>query len=257
MIYRALFCILFFFAVTLGSLCYTIETRAEAIVEAKANKVLLQMSDYLNTLEQFTLHTENSVDVILESGQKVQLSRSVDVFVRRPDRFRANVDGDHIDQELFYDGKSITLFGNDVKYYASLKAPGNIEAALAYAIQAFGLVAPLSDFICRDSYAILTQGVYASFYMGLSNILGMECHHLAFRGEEVDWQVWIESGKRPLPRKFIITSKWVAGAPQFTALLTKWDLTPQLNDSLFAFVPPENAEKITFIPVSETNTPGK
>ena len=67
------------------------------------------MSEYLNTLDQFTLHTENSVDTLLATSQKVQLSRTVDVFVRRPDQFRANIKGDIFDQELYYDGKSITI----------------------------------------------------------------------------------------------------------------------------------------------------
>ena len=75
-----------------------------------AAELLRQMSDFLNGLRQFSFHTENSVDTVLPSGQKLQLGRAVDVFVRRPDRLRAQIDGDLLDQELFYDGRSITLF---------------------------------------------------------------------------------------------------------------------------------------------------
>jgi hypothetical protein len=206
------------------------------------------MSDYLNSLEQFTLHTENSIDTILEPGQKLQLGRAVDVFVRRPDRFRANIKGDVFDQELFYDGKSITLFGKKVSYYATIKAPSTIEGAMDHAEQSFGLVAPLADLMYKNSYDILMEDVQSGFYVGLSTVLGVECHHLAFRGEETDWQVWIENSERPLPKKFVITSKWMAGAPQFTGLLTKWDVTPQLKDSLFTFVAPQGAHQIEFLP---------
>jgi hypothetical protein len=223
-------------------------------IEAKADQVLRQMSEYLNSLEQFTFHTENSVDTLLSSGQKVQLGRAVDVFVRRPDRFRANVKGDVLNQELFYDGKSITLFGKKVNYYATMEAPPNIEAAMDHAMDSFGLVAPLADLIYRNSFDILTEDVQSGFYAGLSTVLGVECHHLAFRGDETDWQIWIENSERPLPKKFVITTKWVAGAPQFTALLTNRDVSPQLKDSLFTFVAPGKAQKIEFLPVDESET---
>jgi len=217
-------------------------------IEVKADELLRQMSEYLNTLGQFSLHTENSVDTLLATGQKVQLGRAVDVFVRRPDRFRANIKGDIFDQELYYDGKSITLFGKKVNYYATIEAPTTIGAAMDYAEESFGLVAPLADLMYKNSYDILIEDVQAGFYVGSSTVLGVECHHLAFRAEETDWQVWIEAGERPLPKKFVITSKWVAGAPQFTGLLTKWDVSAQLNDSLFTFVAPEGAHQIEFLP---------
>jgi hypothetical protein len=224
------------------------ESGVKQSIDDKADKLLRQMSDYLNKVEQFTLHTENSIDSYLSSGQALQLGRAVDVFVRRPDRFRANIKGDIFDQILFYDGKSITLFGKKVGLYATLKAPSNIEAAMDYAEQSFGLVAPLADIMYRNCYDILMEDVQSGFYAGLSTIMGVECHHLAFRGEETDWQIWIENSKTPLPRKFVITSKWVAGAPQFTGLLTKWDVTTQLNDTLFTFVAPKGAHKIDFLP---------
>jgi hypothetical protein len=82
----------------------------------------------------------------------------------------------------------------------------------------------------------------------LSTISGVQCHHLAFRAEETDWQIWIENSKTPLPRKFVITSKWTAGAPQFTAVLSDWDVSPQFEEGLFTFVPPAGAEQIGFLP---------
>ena len=135
-----------------------------------------------------------------------------------------------------------------MNYYATIDAPPTIEAAMDHAEQSFGLVAPLADLMYKNSYDLLTEDVQTGFYVGLSTVFGVECHHLAFRAEETDWQVWIETGERPFPKKFVITSKWVAGAPQFTGLLTKWDVSPELKDSLFIFVAPEGADQIEFLP---------
>jgi hypothetical protein len=246
------FCILW--VILLGVPALNSAQEKRSAIEPKADKILRQMSDYLNSLGQFTLHTENGLDTVLASGQKLQLSRAVDVFVRRPNRLRANVRGDILKQQFFYDGKSITLYGRDVNYYATIAAPANIEAALDHAVDSFDLVAPLADLIYRNSYDILTENVESGFYVGPSNVLGIECHHLAFRQEDIDWQIWIEKSETPLPRKLIITSKWLTGAPQFTALLTDWKISARLNDKLFTFVVPDNAEKIEFLPTEKVVT---
>jgi len=216
-------------------------------IDPKADKLLRQMSDYLNTLDQFTISVENSLDSVLLSGQKLQLGRAIDVIVKRPDRLRVNVDGDRTSRELYYDGKSITLFSKDVNYYGMLEAPSNVEAAMDHAEESVGLVAPMADLISRNCYDILAEDILSGFYVGLSNVRGVQCHHLAFRAEETDWQIWIENSKTPFPRKFVITSKWVTGAPQFTGIMDRWDVSPKLEEGLFIFVPPKEARQIGFL----------
>jgi len=245
---RTIFIILIVCAALLSYPVFAQDSEAGKDVDEKADKVLRQMSEYLNTLGQFSIHLENSVDTLLETGQKIQLARAVDVLVRRPNRLRVNVKSDIFDQELFYDGKTVTLYGKKVKFYATTEAPKNIESALDHAEQSFGLVAPAADLIYRNSYDILTEDIQSGGYVGLSSIFGVECHHLAFRAEQTDWQIWIENSETPLPRKFVITSKWIAGAPQFTALISRWDVTAQLKDSRFTFTAPDGAQKIDFLP---------
>jgi len=98
----------------------------ESAIDPKADSILRQMSEYLDSLVQFSFNTENSLDTLLTTGQKLQMGRTVDAFVQRPDRFRANAKGDVLDQELSYDGKSITLFEKKLNYYATIEAPSTI-----------------------------------------------------------------------------------------------------------------------------------
>jgi hypothetical protein len=221
-------------------------------IEPQADKVLRQMSEHLDSLKQFSFHTENTTDEVRTSGQKLQFGHAVDVFVRRPNRLRASVKGDiRGDRELFYDGKTITLFAKNVNLYGTLKAPADIEGALDHARESFSLEAPLADIVYRNSFEILTEGITTGAYIGLNPVDGVECHHLAFSRDDIDVQVWVENSKTPLPRKLIITEKWVTGAPQFTARLSDWDTSPKLKESLFTFVPPDKAEKIEFLPAEK------
>lgn len=252
MLYRR-FCYIAVLVVSISLLpAHGVNAEESSVIDAKADKVLRQMSEYLNSLDQFTFHAENTEDEILSTGQKLQRSRTVNISVQRPDRFLANVKGDVRNQQLFYDGKTITLYGKNVNYYATIDAPSTIEAALDHALESFGLRAPLADFISKGSYEFMKEIVDAGVYVGLSSVHGVESHHLAFRQEDIDWQIWIENSKTPLPRKLVITNKWVTGAPQFTALLSDWNLSPKLKNSLFTFVPPDKAEKIEFLPVDKS-----
>jgi hypothetical protein len=89
----------------------------------------------------------------------------------------------------------------------------------------------------------------------LSKVRGVPCHHLSFDGDNAQLQVWIDAGDQPLPRKVVMTHKKLPGSPQWTAYLTDWNFSPQLPDNLFAFTPPQGAEKIKFIPVNPSQAP--
>jgi hypothetical protein len=226
----------------------------EGAVDPAATEILKQMTDYLGGLKKFSVQTENSLEVILRSGQKIQYNNPASLLVQRPDKLVASRDGDIFNQELYYDGKTLTIYDVYSKYYATVETPGTIDEALDFARNNLDLYAPGSDLIYADAYNILTEDMVSGLYVGESVVDGTKCHHLAFRNNEVDWQIWIEIGDKPLPRKFIVTSKWMTGAPQFTVITRNWDLSPKISDNAFTFMPPEDARQIDFISLPGSGT---
>ena len=218
-------------------------------IEPKVKIILDEMSEHVGTLKQFSLHAENTTDVVISAGRKLQYAESVDLYVRRPDRFRAAIKGDLVKQDLYYDGNTITLTNPDLNFYATIEAPPEIEAALDHALESFGIEAPLAEFVHPSSDENLFETVESASYIGLHSVHGVECHHVLLVLEETDAQIWIENSETPVPRKVVITSKMVTGAPQFTALLFDWNVDAKLTDNLFTFVAPEGAEKIEFLPI--------
>ena len=224
-----------------------------ADIQPEANRILKKMNDFMAGLKQFSFHGEITTDEILPSGQKLQFSRSVNNFVKRPDKFYVEIRDQDKHQEIFYDGQSVTLYGKRVNYYATIAAPSTIEETVQFLIDSVDVVAPAADLIEQNSYDVLMSDVESGFYVGLSEINGIECHHLAFRARETDWQIWIENSDTPVVRKFIITSKWLMGAPQVTAIYSDWNLKAKFSDDQFIFVAPEGARKIEFMPVNNAN----
>ncbi len=179
----------------------------------------------------------------------------METFVKRPDRLRVNAEGDLVNKQFFFDGKTITLYDKNDNVYGILEVPPDIESALEKASKDFGVRVALTDLASPNLWELLNKRIKHSLYVGLSKIRGVPCHHLAFDGDEAHLQVWIETGDKPLPRKAVMTNKKSPGSPEWTAYFSDWNFSPQLNDNLFAFTPPPGAEKIKFVPVQAGKAP--
>ena len=79
--------------------------------------------------------------------------------------------------------------------------------------------------------------------VGASEVGGVTCEHYAFRQPGIDWQLWIQLGDFPLPRKLILTTLTDDARPQYSSILD-WNLAPSFNEAAFEFDPPPDAHKI-------------
>jgi hypothetical protein len=219
-------------------------------IDPQAEKLLHRMSDYLASRQQFSFTTENTIEAVLPSGQKIQFDNPATGIVSRPNKMRAHRKSDLTNQELFYDGKSLTLYSPKEKLYATTAAPATLEEMLDFAREKLDVFAPAAEFLYKNAADKMLKEASSGFVVGQSVIGGVKCTQLAFSGAEVDWQVWIEDGARPLPRKFILTSKKVAGEPQMSVVVKSWDMAPKLADGEFSFTPPKDAKKIEFLKLS-------
>lgn len=211
-----------------------------------AMNVLQQMGDYLKSAEQFHFHAEVTVDKVRNSGQKLQFERTLDAYVRRPNKIRVNVLTELGPVRFSHDGKKITLFTLYDDAYATSEAPAAIDEALDFAVEKFGIPILMADFLFSDPYRVLTENVVTAYYVGIDRVRGKECHHLAFTQETIDWQIWIDAGETALPQKLVITYKQEPGQPQFSGVFTEWNLSSQLPDLFFTFKAPAGANEFQF-----------
>jgi hypothetical protein len=214
-------------------------------IDDRAMAILTRMSGYLKTLKTFRINSEFSQDEIVDTDMKVQKNGTTQSLIRMPDRLHAHLESDDHDLEFIYDGKTFTLFGVGQNFYASSPAPPTVPRMLNAVRAKYGIVFPLADFIQMAGNENLLQEVTKIGYIGTSRIEGVECDHLAVRQSEVDWQVWIEKGDKPLPLRLIITTKTQPTQPQFMTTL-RWDLSPAVDDNMFSFTPPKDAVRIRF-----------
>ncbi len=213
-------------------------------IDPRAERVLRSACDYLASTPHFSITAEVWREHVDDSGQKVQFARTIDLRVKRPNRFHATIHSPHTQRAFWYDGNTLTELDCKRNLFSTTKAPGSIDAALDAARDEFGIDLPLIDLAISDPYKNATAKVEKGTYFGLAPAMGFECHHLAFAQQNVDWQIWIEEGPQPLIRKFVITHKNEPSAPEFTALIKAWDLANRIAETDFVFEPPSGCVKI-------------
>jgi hypothetical protein len=217
-------------------------------IDPQATAILKKSMDFLARLKAFSLDADSTIEATLTSGQKLEFDSVAQLTLQRPNKLVARRGkGDILAQGYYYDGKTLTLSNPEQKVYATVDAPPTIEQMLDFARDTLDVVAPASDLLYRDAYEMLMQDTTVGFVVGKSFVGGVRCDHLAFRKGDVDWQIWIQEGATPLPRKYVITSTKVVGTPNFTVLMTKWNVTPQVTDAMFAFKAPQGATRVDFL----------
>jgi hypothetical protein len=202
-----------------------------------------RMGAYLRSLTSFQVQATTTNEDVLDDGQKVQYERSIGVVASMPDRLRVHVSDDRVDRLYVYDGKSFTLVAERANLYATVPAPPTI-AQLADALeQKHGIEVPLVDLSRWGSPGWSTDAITSATDVGPAVVASATCEQYVFRQPGVDWQIWIQKGAYPLPRKLVITSTDDEARPQHTAVYT-WNLAPSFNDLAFTFEPPPGAARV-------------
>jgi hypothetical protein len=220
------------------------EAEPASPVEPEAKAALDRMSAYMRTLTAFEIKTATSLDVVTEAGQRIQIDGTAAYKVKRPDSFVISVDTDWKKRSFYYDGKQFTVYAPELGYYASAPAPATIRETLDVVADKYGIVLPIEDlFRWNDPSSRQTEALDGAMHIGTATVDGTKTEQYAFRQGMVDWQVWIQTGDQPLPRKLVIVDRSELAQPAYVARLT-WTLNPPLKSDDFAFKPRKDAMSI-------------
>ena len=215
------------------------------------------MTDYLNSLKNFSLSTQVTIEDLLESGHRVDFDVSTRVLISRPNKLRAERKGDVIDQIFYYDGKTLTLYNATDKLYATEAAPGTIEDLLKFAHDALGLVTPAADMVYRDAFPLMMKDVTFAAVVGKGFIGGVKCDHLLFSRPGVDFQIWVAESGWPLPYKYVVTDTASAARISVSTVMSNWNVAPAVTQGQFKFVAPKGAKQIVFLRMDNTVSPSR
>lgn len=210
----------------------------------EAKKLLKAMSDYLAAQKALSFSYDSNLQVVTNTEQKLGLASSGTVTLNRPDRVHATRSGGFVDTETVFDGKTLTLLGKNVNKYTQVEMHGTVDQLIDELKDKHGLPLPAADLLMSNAYEELMQGVYDTKDLGSGFVNGKECDSLAFRKDDVDFQIWVAQGEQPYPCRLVITSRQVKGGPEYSIEIRDWKSGDAVAADDFAFKNTTNAEKV-------------
>jgi len=225
-------------AVLLGT---TIVAQAD---EADAKRLLKSMSDYMAAQKVLSFKYDAALEVVTHDEQKLALVSSGAVTLNRPDKIRAMRAAGFADVETFFDGNTLTLLGKNRNIYAQIDVPGTIDHLIDELRSKYDRHLPAANLLLSDSYDALMEDVTDIKDLGSGVVGGVECDYLAFRKKEIDWQIWIAQGERPYPCRYSITTKDLAGHPQYTIQIRDWKTGDEVAGTDFSFKNTTDAKRV-------------
>lgn len=247
---RSLRPVLFSTAIISLALALACSRAAEKPGDTAANnnpdQLLRQMSEKLAQAKSLTFKVNRKLDAALVEGRNIAENAQIEISVSRPGKFLAKSDSKDNVRQLFFDGQNLSIYDETMKLYATAPVPGTIDEAVAKIDEKYGFTPPLAEFILSDPYRALGQEIKSKAYKGKETVAGVDCHHLTLSGDMTDSELWIGIADL-LPHKLVATFKNREGSPQLQAEFSNWNLAPTLDDKIFAFVAPKDAEKVEMV----------
>jgi hypothetical protein len=204
--------------------------------EGDARALLKAMSDYMGAQQAISFSFDTTLAVVTSDLQKLDFASSGAVTLNRPDKIRLTRTGGFADVEVVFDGNQLSILGKNLGKYVQVPAPGTIDQ-LVDRLREHGAPAPGADLIVSNLNDTLMEAVVDVKDLGSGVIDGVECNHLAFRTESVDWQIWISMGDDPHPCRYVVTSKLLALAPEYRVDVHDWKAGNAVAAEDFAFDP--------------------
>ena len=223
-------------------------------IGAEASAALSEMGKALSTKE-FSFQARTIRVYQDDEGQPLHIFHALKVVVRRPDRLVVRRTGDDGDNDLFYDGKTVALFGARQNKYTRLSVPDNIQAMLDEVTDRLQADFPLADLLDRDPGKAFLSGVKSGKEVDTVTIDGKPCSHLFFsQAGGIELEVWIDKSGPAVPRRLVITYRLLPGQPSFIAEFSDWNFNVHPADAEFVFQPPPGAQEVALKPIAASNS---
>ena len=207
---------------------------------------LAAMSRYLAALPGFQVTLVGSYDALQESGQTIEFHELRELALARPDRMRIrHVRSDGVESRIVFDGTTISVLDGEANVYAQAPQPAVLDDAIVYFVRDLGMRLPLARLFTTRAPDEIERRVQSLVYVERTT-LPFSAHHIVGRADNVDVQLWIADGDRPLPLRVVLTYVDQPGQPQFRAQFLDWKIEPPDSADTFRFTPPPDARKIAF-----------
>jgi len=220
---------------------------AQPNMDPEADKVLKAVHAYMSGLDSLLVDAEISEETVYGDTHKLQFGGELTLGIQRPAKFFAAYHADFENRRMYLNDGTFTVFDEDVNVFAQAPAPGSLHDVFGRLHAEYGISSPGGELFSGNAYELLVENARKVIYVGVSNVNGKACHHIAGVLETMDWQLWVREKGDPEPCKYLVTDRDVPMAPQYSITFEDWTANADISDQQFDFQAPADAEAIEFV----------
>ena len=219
----------------------------KSLVDPRALRILKTATDQLGRAERLSYRVVNVREDLTSSGHRVDREAVSQVVLIRPNKVKVVRQGHLVDQEVYYNGRTLTVVSPAKKIYSAVDVPGTIDETLMFARQKLGIGYPAADLMYTNAYDLMTKNVRTALVLGKEMVAGVRCDHLLFTLKGVDFQIWVPDHGDPFPAKYIVTDTATPKLLSVVATFSDWQTSPAVKDSDLEFVPAAGYRQLPFL----------
>ena len=209
---------------------------------AEATALLRRMSDTLSRSDSLAVDCTSLHEVSLADGQTATLISDLTVAVHRPNRLRADIRGDAVLADVYYDGHQVIVHALPQHAFARMDAPPTLDGLTTLLQDRLRVPLDIGLLLGADPYSRLADGTVGTV-VSPSEVSGRPVWHLLLRSGLVDWEIWLEQAETALPLLAVVRRNGLRHVMRFD----EWRLNPRIADSLFRFKPQPGLREIPFV----------
>jgi hypothetical protein len=158
-------------------------------------------------------------------------------------------EGDKGSRYFLFNGKNLSYYSLDRNQYSQIETPASLIEMIDTVNKLYGIEFPIADFFYPSFVDDILAESKNLMYLGLTRIDGKECFHIAGTAADKSFQFWVSNDAFYLPMKIVIVYTNKEMNPQYEAVLSNWQVNPNLPDAIFQFTPPVRSKQVRMLPL--------
>jgi hypothetical protein len=238
----------FLFVLFTGILTVHLQAQTRRI-DTVAVSILDKMTAVIGDLSSCSVTIRSSYDVSSRELGLVKHSDEQELFLRGSGKMLLRSEGDKGSRSFLFNGKSLSYYSLDRNQYSQIETPASLIEMIDTVNKLYGIEFPIADFFYPSFVDDILAESKNLMYLGLTQIDGKECFHIAGTAADKTFQFWVSNDAFYLPMKIVIVYTNKEMNPQYEAVLSNWQVNPNLPDAIFQFTPPVRSKQVRMVPL--------
>ena len=238
----------FLFVLFTGILTVHLQAQTRRI-DTVAVSILDKMSAVIGDLSSCSVTIRSSYDVSSRELGLVKHSDEQELFLRGSGKMLLRSEGDKGSRYFLFNGKNLSYYSLDRNQYSQIETPASLIEMIDTVNKLYGIEFPIADFFYPSFVDDILAESKNLMYLGLTQIDGKECFHIAGTAADKTFQFWVSNDAWYLPMKIVIVYTNKEMNPQYEAVLSNWQVNPNLPDAIFQFTPPVRSKQVRMVPL--------